>query len=61
MNKLIVVWIALVIFAIVGEIKCIIKAFNCNWEPIGKAECIYTISAITGIGVITGYIDILDK
>lgn len=61
MKKLILVYIALVIFAIIGEIKCIIKAFNCNWEPIGKAECVYTISAFTGLGVIIGYIDIIDK
>lgn len=44
-----------------GEIKCIIKAVNCNWEPIGKAEIIYTGSALTGLGVIVGYMDIQDK
>lgn len=53
---------ALIIGAsIVGEVKCIIKAVDCNWEPIGKAEIIYTASAFTGFGIIVGYMDIQDK
>ena len=46
---------------ITGEVKCIIKAVNCNWEPIGKAEIIYTASAFTGVGMVVGYMDIQDK
>jgi hypothetical protein len=53
--------IALAAAAIFGEIRCIYKAATCNWEPIGKAEVIYTISALTGFGAITGYININDK
>ena len=53
--------IALASAAIFGEIRCIYKAATCNWEPIGKAEVIYTVSALTGFGVITGYININDK
>jgi hypothetical protein len=53
--------IALAIAAIFGESRCVYKAVTCNWEPIGKAEVIYTISALTGVGVITGYININDK
>ena len=45
----------------VGEVKCIIKAINCNWEPIGKAEIIYTGASLTGLGCIIGYMDIEDK
>ena len=44
-----------------GYIRCIYKACTCNWEPIGKAEVIYTIGACTGVGAIIGYIDIEDK
>jgi hypothetical protein len=44
-----------------GEIRCIYKAANCNWDPIGKAEIFYTASAFTGIGVIVGYFNIEDK
>ncbi len=53
--------IALSIGALVGEIKCIVKAYNCNWEPVGKAEICYTVSVVTGLGCIVGYIDIQDK
>lgn len=53
--------IALSIGALIGEIKCIVKAYECNWEPVGKAEIIYTASVVTGLGCIVGYIDIQDK
>jgi len=56
----------IMIFAIpammlIGEIKCIYKAVNCNWEPLGKAEVIYTVAACTGLGSIVGWFDIKDK
>jgi hypothetical protein len=46
---------------IVGEVKCAIKAINCNWEPIGKAEAIYTVAFCTGFGTFVGWMDIEDK
>ena len=63
MKKLIIPKLMLTIFVlgIIGEIKCIYKACNCNWEPIGKAEVIYTASACCGLGAITGWININDK
>ena len=45
----------------VGEIKCIVKMCQCNWEPIGKAEFFYTAGTFTGAGCIIGYFDIEDK
>jgi Flp pilus assembly pilin Flp len=63
-NKgLIAVGIQLVIvaFLLIGEVKCIVKAIKCNWEPIGKAEVIYTAAACTGLGSIVGWIDIEDN
>lgn len=57
----ILIVIALSIGALIGEIKCIVKAYECNWEPVGKAEIIYTASVVTGLGCIVGYIDIQDK
>ena len=61
MKKLVIVYLVLTVLALVGEIKCIIKAVKCNWEPVGKAEIIYTGSAVTDLGCITGWIDIEDK
>lgn len=55
------IYVAIVVACIVGEVKCIVKAVQCNWEPIGKAEVVYTVSALTGVGFIVGYIDIKDK
>lgn len=56
--------VAVIIFwllLIIGEVRCIYKALTCNWEPIGKAEIIYTGSALTGLGCIVGYFNINDK
>ena len=61
MKKVIIIGLAIALLAIVGEVKCIIKAINCNWEPVGKAEIVYTGSAVLGLGCIVGYIDIQDK
>jgi len=46
---------------LIGEVKCVIKMINCNFEPIGKAEIFYTIGTFTGAGCIIGYIDIKDN
>ena len=60
MKKLIFI---LLIFTlgIIGEIMCVVKAINCNWEPVGKAEIIYTGGVFTGLGAIIGWLDIEDK
>ena len=58
---LIAIDVALIIGVLVGEVKCIIKMAKCNWEPIGKAEVIYTIGTFTGLGSVIGYLDIEDK
>lgn len=48
-------------FLIVGEIQCIYKMINCNWEPVGKAEIVYTIGSFTGTGCVIGWFNIEDK
>jgi len=55
------IYAIIIIAVLVGEIKCIIKAVNCNWQPVGKAEVFYTIGVFTGAGTIIGYIDIKDN
>jgi len=61
MKGFIITAVLLGVLLLVGEVKCIVKAVNCNWEPIGKAEIIYTASAFTGAGCIVGWMDIEDK
>jgi hypothetical protein len=56
-----IIYILILVFCVIGEIRCIIKVIKCNWEPIGKAEIIYTASMCTGLGAIVGWIDIEDK
>lgn len=56
-----VIPITLIIFLLVGEAMCIYKAVTCNWEPVGKAEVIYTGAALTGLGSIVGWFNINDK
>ena len=60
-NFLAIGYIIIVLLGLVGWGKCVYKAVNCNWEPIGKAEIIYTAGACTGLGVIIGWVDIQDK
>jgi hypothetical protein len=57
----IVIGILIAVGAVVGEVMCIVKAVNCNWEPVGKAEIVYTGAACVGLGAIVGYMDIEDK
>lgn len=61
MKKFFFLWLLIVILSIVGEIKCIYKAVTCNWEPIGKAEILYTIGSCTGLSAVIGWMDIEDK
>lgn len=56
-------WIVLLfwILGLIGEIRCIYKMCTCNWEPVGKAEILYTVGSFTGAGAIIGWFDIEDK
>lgn len=60
-NIILFIQLAIMVLALVGEVKCIIKAVNCNWDPVGKSEVIYTVAACSGLGAVVGYFDIEDK
>lgn len=61
MKNLGIFMVLLYIFLIIGEVRCVYKAVTCNWEPIGKAELIYTGGALTGAGCIVGWFNIEDE
>lgn len=61
MKKLGCIYVIIVILAIIGEVMCIVKAIKCDWNPIGKAEIVYTIGICTGTGAIIGWFDIVDE
>lgn len=52
--------VIIVVLAVIGEVKCIIKAVKCDWEPSYKAEVIYTASSLCGVGAIVGWLNIED-
>ena len=56
-----VIQLLIILFVLVGEIKCVVKAVRCDWNPVGKAEILYTGAALTGLGAIVGWIDIEDS
>lgn len=60
-KSVLLIQLLITIFLLIGEVRCIVKAVRCNWEPIGKAEIVYTVSACTGVGCIVGWIKIEDK
>jgi hypothetical protein len=49
--------IVIPVLLLIGEIKCIIHLFMCDFEPSYKAEWIYCIGACTGLGSIIGWFD----
>jgi hypothetical protein len=54
------VWLVIGVAAVVGEVKCAIKAINCDWQAPYRAEVIYTGAFCTGLGCFVGYMDIPD-
>lgn len=59
-HRWMVVAAIIIVLGVIGEVKCIIKTFQCNWEPIGKAEIFYTVGTFTGAGCVIGWFDIKD-
>lgn len=55
-----VIYLIIIIVLVIGEVKCIIKFFQSDFEPSYKRECIYGFSALLGIGAVVGYMDIED-
>lgn len=56
-----IIYLAILLLLGIGWVKCIYKAINCNWDPIGKAEVIYTGGVLLGYGGIIGWIEIEDE
>lgn len=52
--------IAIWAIALIGEIKCIVKFCNSDFEPSYKREAIYGVAMCTGAGAIVGWINIED-
>lgn len=64
-NKLVgcgaIFYVLIVLLLVIGEIQCIYKAINSDWNPIGKREIIYTGASLTGLGAVVGWFNIPDE
>lgn len=53
-----IIYALIVVMAITGYVKDIVKLCECDFEPSYKAEVFYGIGACTGLGMIFGWIDL---
>lgn len=58
MRKIVAVWLVVVIIAVIGWVKNIIKLAEADFESPYKTEVIRTISIVPPIGAFTGWMDI---
>lgn len=49
---------AFIIFLIAGYIQCIVKFCKCDFEPSYKAEILYGVGSVTGLGAVIGWMDL---
>jgi len=54
------IYFAILVTLIVGEVMCIVKFIRSDFEPSYKRELVYGIGVVTGFGAIIGYLDIPD-
>jgi hypothetical protein len=57
----VIVFLIIIVGGVGGYAQGVYKMVKCNWEPIGKAEVLYTVGTFTGLGAIIGWMDIEDK
>lgn len=57
MKKFILIQIIIAVIVITGEVKCIVKFLSCDFQPSYKAEIVYGVGCVTGIGIVVGYMD----
>lgn len=58
--KTAIIMVLLFILGVIGEIRCIYKMVDCNWQSPYKAEVFYTVGTFTGFGCIIGWFNIKD-
>ncbi len=52
------IYCVIIIAALVGEVSCIVKFINCDFKESYKAEVIYGVGVVTGLGSVIGYLDL---
>lgn len=56
MKKIFSIWLIVVAFAIIGEVRCIYRFCTSDFKPSYKRELIYGVGMVAGYGIIMGYI-----
>lgn len=51
----------ILLIGLIGELQCLYKLINSDFEAPYKREIIYSVSFITGFGCIVGWLNIPDK
>ncbi len=58
MSKIII--IAIIILGCIGWVKDVVKLIRCDFQAPYKAEVIYGIGAVTGLGSVVGWVNVQD-
>lgn len=57
MRLLLFVYIFVVLFLLAGYVQCVVKFVRCDFQPSYKAEIVYGVGLVTGLGGIVGWVD----
>lgn len=57
-TRILVTYIAIIGLLGYGYVMNIVKLCRCDFEPSYKAEIIHSIGVVSGLGAITGYLDL---
>ena len=58
MKALSVIWMLVIILAMAGWVKNIVKLTQCDFESSYKAEVLHTVGVFTPLGAIFGWLDL---
>lgn len=58
MKLLVVVYAFVVLFLFGGYVQCVVKFVKCDFKPSYKAEIVYGVGLVTGLGGIVGWMDV---
>jgi hypothetical protein len=57
MKSIIIAYVAIVLFCVIGWIMGLVKFCKCDFEPSYKAEVLYGVGTCTGLGAVIGWFD----
>lgn len=58
MRLLVIVYAFVGLFLFAGYVQCVVKFVSCDFKPSYKAEIVYGVGLVTGLGGIVGWVDV---